>query len=136
MKALRRGWCLGDDAFKDRLLDLWDEMTGSVIKPDSVAGPALKEHGYKEANRLIAELAREHGLPEKPADLAQLRKGDPRKVICAAIVKAHTSVSNRWLAERLHMGHPSAMSQLVNTLRKSAEWPRIAGRSTKRGRKY
>lgn len=57
-------------------------------------------------------------------------------MICAAMVKANTSVSNRWLADRLQMGHPLAMSQLVSTLRKSAEWSRIAEGTVKSGRKY
>ena len=58
------------------------------------------------------------GLPGSAEELQALRKGDPRKVICAARVKGNTSMSNDWLAKRLQMGHPAAMSQLVNRLRK------------------
>ena len=47
-----------------------------------------------------------------------MRKGDSRKVICASLVKGLTSVRNDWLAKRLCMGHPAAMSQLVNRARK------------------
>ena len=41
-------------------------------------------------------------------------KGDSGKVLCAALVKARTSVKNDCLASRLRMGHPAAMSQLVS----------------------
>ena len=47
-----------------------------------------------------------------------LKKSDPRKVICAALVKRRTAVSNAWIAERLAMGHPASMSQQVNRMRR------------------
>ena len=53
-------------------------------------------------------------LPRSAAELELVRKGDPRKVMCAAMVKRRTSVKNDWLASRLRMGHPTAMSQLVS----------------------
>jgi len=57
-------------------------------------------------------------LPESRDQLRSLRKGDPRKVISAVLVKALTSVKNDWIAKRLCMGHPAAMSQRVNRARK------------------
>jgi hypothetical protein len=51
-------------------------------------------------------------------ELDRRKKGDPRKVVCAAMAKGHTAVSNEWLAHRLGMGHSAAMSQLVGRLRK------------------
>ena len=50
-----------------------------------------------------------------------LRKGDPRKVICASRVKGLTSVRNDWMAKRLSMGHPASMSQLVNRARRDSK---------------
>jgi hypothetical protein len=46
-------------------------------------------------------------------NLAKSRKGDPRKVIVAAVVPERTSVINCWLAERLAMGHTGAVSRLI-----------------------
>jgi len=42
-----------------------------------------------------------------------IRKGDPRKVAIAIIIKRHTSVSNLWMAERLGMGHDRSVSRLI-----------------------
>ena len=43
------------------------------------------------------------------------RKGDPRKVAMAILIKHHTSVSNIWIAEQLGMGHIRSVSQLMKT---------------------
>ena len=48
------------------------------------------------------------------AELDLLRKGDPRKVICAAVVKRCWSMKNDWLASRLRKGNPAALSQLIS----------------------
>jgi hypothetical protein len=45
--------------------------------------------------------------------LTQARKGDPRKVALATVVKSRTSVSNEWLAQRLEMGHNRSASRLI-----------------------
>ena len=58
-------------------------------------------------------------------ELGALRQGDPRKVICAALVKAHASMNNAWPAKRLCLGNPGAMSELVNRVRKDAESRKI-----------
>ena len=46
------------------------------------------------------------------------RQSDSRKVVCAALIKSRTAVANDWIAQRLAMGHPASMSQLVNRLRR------------------
>jgi hypothetical protein len=48
----------------------------------------------------------------------QFGNSDPRKVVCAALVKRRTSVNNEWIAERLAMGYPASMSQHVNRISK------------------
>jgi len=53
--------------------------------------------------------------------LQLLKKSDPRKVICAAMVKARTSVSNEWIVQRLAMGHPASMSQGVHRMRRDVK---------------
>jgi hypothetical protein len=50
--------------------------------------------------------------------LAKLRKGDPRKVIVAVVVRERTSVTKRWLAERLALGHTRAVSRLIVEFRR------------------
>lgn len=118
MAAIRSGWYLGEVGFKDKLLGLIDKAGAKIRKRGSVAGAAVHAHGESEAERIIQMVGSGLGLPESADELVLLRKGDPRKVICAALVKKHTSMKNDWLAKRLCMGHPAAMSQLVNRARK------------------
>lgn len=118
MEALRRGWYLGEDGFKDKLLGLLEKAGGKIRKKGSLAGDAIQAHNEKEAERIIRTIGSELELPESLEELMLLRKGDPRKVACAALVKARTTVSNGWIAERLAMGHPASMSQLVHQMRR------------------
>jgi hypothetical protein len=55
---------------------------------------------------------------ESFAELELLKKGDSRKVACAAMVKARTSVSNNWIVQRLAMGCPASMSHGVHRMRR------------------
>lgn len=125
MKAIRSGWYLGEEGFKDQLLGLIDKAIAKVTKRGSVAGAAIRAHGEGEAERIIRAVGAELGLPKSIEEFRTLRKGDPRKVICAALVKAHTSMTNEWLALRLCMGHPAAMSQLVSRTRKDPKIQKI-----------
>lgn len=115
MSALRRGWYLGEPSFKDKLLAILDKQgrTGR-----NMGGPASREHGEKEALRLLKAGWRMLGLP---ADAAALKKSDPRKVILAMAIRERTSIDNRWVAERLAMGHPTSVSRLVSAGRKDKQ---------------
>lgn len=121
MEALRRGWYLGGEGFKDKLLALFDKAMDRRSGKSSHTGNAVREHGRSEAERIVAILAKELGLPTNREELMQLKKSDSRKVICAALIKSRTAVTNDWIAERLAMGHPASMSQLVNRLRRNPE---------------
>jgi hypothetical protein len=46
----------------------------------------------------------------RPEDLTDLPKGDPRKLAIATVVREHSAVSNRWLADALQLGHASRLS--------------------------
>jgi REP element-mobilizing transposase RayT len=109
MDAIRGGWYLGEDGFKDKLLGMIDKAGAKIRKRGSVAGAAVSAHGKSEAERMIRVVGAELGLPESKEELAMLRKSDSRKVICAALVKRHTSMANDWLAKHLSMGHPASI---------------------------
>ena len=98
---------------------------GKIRKRGSIAGAAVRAHGESEAERIIRMIGAELGLPKSAEELELLRKGDSRKVLCAALVKARTSVKNDWLASRLRMGHPAAMSQLVSRTLKDPKSQKI-----------
>jgi len=116
---------LGEEGFKDKLLGLIDKASAKVTKRGSVAGAAIRAHGEGEGERIIGVIGAALGLPETIEELRALRKGDPGKVICAALVKANTSVTNEWLTARLCMGHPAAMCQLVSRARKDPKIQKI-----------
>jgi len=56
-------------------------------------------------------MLKELGLTER--DLQSLRKSDQRKQAIAWRVRSRTTVANRWVSERLHMGTASAVSNAV-----------------------
>ena len=118
MKELRRGWYLGEPTFADKLRALVEP------KPDrGTEGRDRTTKGHDESN--AEDLARRAsvrlGMPLETVALAKLRKGDPRKVLVAALVRKNTSVSNRWLADRLAMGHTAGVSRLLGQFRNDKE---------------
>jgi putative transposase len=118
MAALRRGWYLGEESFRDKLLGLMDKARAKVGKKDSLSGGAVRAHNEAEAERIIGVVGKALGISISREDLMLLRKSDRRKVICAAIAKGGTTVGNDWLAERLAMGHGSYVSTLVQRMRR------------------
>jgi hypothetical protein len=107
---LRRGWYLGSKAFRTRMLRLLDQMAEKRPKRRSARDAKVRpEHGDEEASRLLTTALER--LELKPGELSRLKKGDPRKLAITALVRQRTTVSNAWLAERLHLGHASRVSQ-------------------------
>ncbi len=98
MAALRRGWYLGDEAFRDRLLDLVKKGSKILVKKGSHAAAPIRHHGELEAEKIMVKGLKQFDLVDEAGCLSPGRKGDPRKVALASVVKAHTSVGNEWLA--------------------------------------
>ena len=113
MEALKRGWYLGEKSFKDHLLALL-EGSKRIRMKGSRAGEALKEHGATEAERLADSALDALGLPSETKKLAALKKGDRRKVLVAMLLRERTIAGNAWIAKRLSMGHPSAVSRALS----------------------
>ena len=111
--ALRRGWYLGEETFRDRLLDLVDKVKGVKARKHSKSECVRKDHGEKDAERLVQACATDLGLPTGVAELARLRKGDECKAILATLLRRRTAVGFEWIATRLHMGHSASVSRLV-----------------------
>ena len=125
MEAIRGGWYLGEQGFNDKLLLLLDKVGAKIKKRVSVAGAVVRSHDEKEAERIIRIVGAKMKLPGSAAELELLRKSNPRKVMRAALVMRRTSVKNYWLASRLRMGHPAAMSQLVSRILKDPKSQKI-----------
>lgn len=115
MKALRRGWYLGEPSFGDKLRSLVTPEKVRAKGRDAVA----KSHDEAGAEELVIRMMEAVGLPQAKKDMANIRKGDERKVLVAAMARKHTFVSNSWLTERLVMGHTGSVSRLIGALRQN-----------------
>ena len=51
--------------------------------------------------------------------MADLRKGDERKAMMAALIRWQTAASTEWIATRLRMGHPGSVSRQVGIVKKN-----------------
>jgi putative transposase len=107
---LSRGWMIGSPAFKTELQQQLKgiggerfELLGSDRQAHrEVRGELWEAKLQQLAKALEIDLS---GLPEP--------KSASDKVKLAAAMKQVTSVSNRWLTERLAMGEPASVSQFV-----------------------
>lgn len=77
---------------------LLDQAGAKIRQRGKVANAASRAHGEGEAERIIRVVGAEPGLPESMEKLQTLQKDNPGKVIGAALVKAHTSMTHEWLA--------------------------------------
>jgi putative transposase len=108
-KPVRRGWCLGEKAFRKELLAQVSERRGAHHY-----GAELQEGEEDKAERMVREeLARQRW---SELDLAEQPKTDRRKARIARRLRQETTMTLGWIAQRLRMG---SVNTLKNTLRLS-----------------
>ena len=115
---MSRGWAIGSADFRARLIaDLDGGVRGAnrfeVLGADREAQREAREAWWEERLQAAAD-ALGISLGELPT-----AKSAREKVQLAAALKASTSVSNRWLAQRLRMGVSGSVPQYVRRLRVS-----------------
>ena len=81
----------------------------------SFTGPAKRAHGEAEAERLLGLGCQRLGIVE--VSLANQPKGQLEKQVLAWWLCAHTTVTRRWVSERLRMGHESRIGQAQRYIR-------------------
>jgi putative transposase len=96
-KPIRRGWCLGGEAFREELLGKMSERRGAEHY-----GAERAESDAAKAERIVKEELRCRKWTE--ADLKRRAKGDSGKVLIARRLRAETVMTVAWIAERLHLG--------------------------------
>jgi putative transposase len=96
-KLLRRGWCFGNKAFRKELLGQMAERVGQ-----SHYGAERQESGEEKAERILVEELKRRKWGE--ADLLKRRKGDQEKVKMALRLRRETTMTLKWIAQRLQMG--------------------------------
>ena len=110
-KSVRRGWCLGDKAFRKELLQQMSERTGG-----GHYGIEVRESAEEKGGRIIAEELKR--LRWKEEDLEKYRKGDRRKVEIARRLRKETTMTLNSIASRLIMGTGTHVWNRLYHLRK------------------
>jgi putative transposase len=96
-KAIRRGWCLGEEQFRMELLEQMSEKLGVHH-----GGSERLESAEAKARRIVGEEMARRGW--SVAELEQRRKADAEKIKIARRLRAETTMTWAWIAERLAMG--------------------------------
>ena len=111
-KAVKRGWCLGGEEFRQELLEQVSVRPGPCH-----IGEAVQEAEVARAERLVAEGLK--GLGWSEAALKSLRKGEAGKVRRAQEIHSRTTMPLAWIAQRLQMGSRGYLAWLLLPGRKS-----------------
>ena len=113
-KSLERGWYLGDKKFRKELLAQMKQQ--------------VKEHHYgedrDETEQQHAEAVVKAGLKKlgwKEEHLTAVRKGHRAKVKLALRLRTETTMTIKWIAERLQMGSWTRVNHLLYRPRKKSK---------------
>ena len=112
-KAVERGWFLGDQEFKEELLAQMHERRADHY------GPELREADLVHGERVLREELSRRGWTE--AELSRRRKGDPAKIELASRLRARTTMTLKWISQRLRMGTWTHVSNCLVQKRKKDE---------------
>ena len=109
---LSRGWAIGSVEFKRNLKKEFSER-GADLERFAVLG--VDGEAHRELRGEIWEEKLHAAAKALGINLGKLptQKSAADKVRLAALMKTTTTVTNGWLADRLHMGPPASVSQYV-----------------------
>ena len=96
-RKIRRGWCLGNEEFREELLALAQGKLGEQHNAQ-----VRVESAEQKAARIISEELARRRWPE--AELWKRAKGDVEKVLIALRIRQETTVTLKWIAAHLAMG--------------------------------
>jgi REP element-mobilizing transposase RayT len=111
-QRLRRGWCWGPKGFREELLEMIGERKGNQHY-----GEELRESDEQKAERLVGQMLRDKSWTEP--ELRRRAKGDAGKADLADRLRLETTMTWRWIAERLAMGHWRTAANAVRARRKT-----------------
>ena len=115
---LRRGWYLGGDEFRDKLMERANGLLSGRQRV-SFSREGLQMHDEYVAEKLLKEvLAR---LATTLATVQRNRQNDPCKQAVAWYLKGRTVVGDAWICRRLEMGSRSNVSRAVMAFRSPAD---------------
>jgi putative transposase len=96
-KKIRRGWYWGDQQFRKELLEQMQDRAGEY---HSASERSETDEG--KANRIVEEELKKLKWDERQLSLR--KKGDERKVKIARRLRQETTMTLKWIANRLKMG--------------------------------
>jgi REP-associated tyrosine transposase len=114
-RALRRGWYLGEQSFREKLQEFMDRALQGK-KRESHSGGAKAAHDQATAQRALQQGLEAFGVTED--ELKSWPPSAPEKVVLAWWLRGHSTVSLRWVSERLGMGHYSRVSQAASRMQR------------------
>jgi REP element-mobilizing transposase RayT len=123
-RALCRGWAIGGDEFKARLVKEYS-LAGELRSSDEVG---VREVRLIQWDTILQKGL--HALGRSNEDALVQPKSAPWKLALAAWMKTRTQVSNHWLTAKLNLGVPTAVSHNLTGYRRSLQstdpsWKRL-----------
>lgn len=112
-REIRRGWCLGGEAFRKDLLERLDGVMGRRRR-ESFSGEQALGHDEVEAERLVVLALSRLGIVE--SDLGLMKKNCEQKYAAAWLVRQHTCVRNQWIKDRLGMGKATNFATFIKRM--------------------
>jgi putative transposase len=109
LKPLRRGWCLGSEAFRQEMLERMDGKLG-----ENHSGELHRETAEQRANRIVSEELTRRGWKE--SDLATRRRSDPGKLAIAERLRKETTLPIKWIAARVQIGTTKGAKSVLHRL--------------------
>ena len=109
-KAVRRGWYLGDKAFRAELVEQMNERMGAEHY-----GEERRETDEQKAERIVIEELKQRGWKE--SELGWRPKADKVKIALAKRLRKETTMTLKWIALRLQMGSWTYVSNLLAATR-------------------
>ncbi|MCF7818881.1 MAG: transposase [Kiritimatiellales bacterium] len=100
-KEIRRGWFLGDEAFRKALLNRINDVVAGKQR-SSFSGDQVLGHDETEAERWVQLGLKALGLADE--QLRGMKKNCVDKYAIAWLVRRNTCVKNQWIKDRLKMG--------------------------------
>ena len=122
LKELRKGWCLGEKSFADKVLAALAGGARPKRRKGSVAGAAASAHDEAEAERLALAALRALDAPTEASQLYGKGKWVDETAVVAALIRKRTGVRNRWVAERLGMGHEGNVTRAIRRVNEYPAW--------------
>ena len=105
-RQLCRGWHIGTKEAKQA------RLRALLSKPGRTTTAAAGLDDQELANVLLAVGLRKLG--HRATELARTPKATPWKVALGWWLRRQSGITNRWLGEQLHLGHPCAVSRLLH----------------------